>query len=159
MMPTFSRVRSNGSGGQVVRVARALRMGVGHVVVTARDIEQAEKTVDDALASVDSYRILRLSAINGTESTSGRLCDDETPSIASLSDEARAEGRRVFVIISDADLASVKQLESLRMRVEAAPSSGDSVRMVLIGSPVLSRILQLPSARGLASRVGMQAAL
>jgi hypothetical protein len=158
-MPSFSLSRSNGSGSQVVRVARALRMGVGHVVVTARDIEQAEDTVDAALASVDSYKVLRLSATNGSKSTTGKPCEPNTSSIASVSSEARESGRRVFVVISDADLASVEQLESLRVRVEGAPGSSENVRMVLIGSPVLSRILQLPSARGLASRVGMQAAL
>ena len=158
-MPTLLRSRSSGSHSPVMRVARALRMGVGHVVVTSRDIEQAEETVEAALASVDSYKVLRFSATNGSRSTTGKPCESSTASIATMSDEARASGRRVFVVIADADLASVDQLESLRMRVEGAPGSADNVRMVLIGSPVLSRILQLPSARGIASRVGMQAAL
>jgi hypothetical protein len=58
--------------------------------------------------------------------------------------------------VADADLASAKRLESLRIQLDAAPGAIDVVRMVLIGCPVLSRILDLPSARGLKSRIGVQ---
>jgi type II secretory pathway predicted ATPase ExeA len=59
------------------------------------------------------------------------------------------------VVVADADLASAKRLESLRIQLDAAPGAIEVVRMVLIGCPVLARILDLPSVRGLKSRVGV----
>ena len=60
------------------------------------------------------------------------------------------------MVVADADLASIKRLESLRIQLDSAPGAIEIVRMVLIGCPVLSRILDLNAARGLSSRVGLQ---
>jgi hypothetical protein len=162
---------AGGDGRDLARLARALRVGSGHVVVTARDVERAENLVDVALAIVDPYRVLRISAtIDGLAVLAGdalafasergpgvrRARDKVSSPIGGLVDEARAAGRPVVVVVADADLASVKNLESLRIQLDAAPGAIGVVRMVLIGCPVLSRILELPSARGLRSRVGMQ---
>jgi len=139
----------------VVRVARALRTGAGHVVITARDVEEAEETVDAAIASAEPYRVVRISATVEGQSDREVLAS----SIAELADEARSAGRSVVVVVADADLASAKQLDRIRLDLEGARCGIDLVRMVLIGCPVLSRILELPSARGLATRVGMRAML
>jgi len=125
------------------------------VVVTAKDIEHAEATVDAAIASAEPYHVVRISAaVEGRSS-----CEALATSIAALADEARDAGRCVVVVVSDADLASAKQLDRIRMDLEGSRGGIDVVRMVLIGSPVLSRILAMPSARAVATRVGMRAML
>jgi hypothetical protein len=142
------------------------------VVVTATDVERAEALVETALVAADPHRVLRVSATSdgigvlgedvlefaseGGPSRGGRKASSP---IGGLVEEARAVAKPVVVVVADADLASVKRLESLRIQLDAAPGAIDVVRMVLIGCPVLSRILELPSARGLSSRVGMQVRL
>ena len=145
----------SGPGSSVVRVARALRTGAGHVVVTSRDVEQAEEAVDAAIESAAPYRVVRISATAEGQSVRDVL----SSSIAALADDARSAGRSIVVVVADADLASAKQLERIRLDLEGAKAGIDLVRLVLIGCPVLSRILELPSARGLATRVGMRAML
>jgi type II secretory pathway predicted ATPase ExeA len=143
-------------------------------VVTARDVETAESLVETALAVADPYRVLRISATtDGLAALAGdvlafaaeggpgvrRARDKVSSPIGGLIDEARAAARPVVVVVADADLASAKRLESLRIQLDAAPGAIEVLRMVLIGCPVLTRILDLPSARGLRSRVGMQVRL
>lgn len=163
--------RGDGDGRDVARIARALRVGSGHVVVTARDVEKAENLVETALAVVDPYRVLRISATtDGLAALAGdvlafaadigpsirRARDKVSSPLGGLVEEARAAARPVVVVVADADLASAQRLESLRIQLDAAPGAIEVVRMVMIGCPVLSRIIELPSARGLKSRVGMQ---
>jgi type II secretory pathway predicted ATPase ExeA len=171
----FPRLRrADGDGRDVARIARALRVGSGHVVVTARDVEKAENLVETALVVTAPYRVLRISATtDGLAALAGdvlafaadggpsvrRARDKVSSPLGGLIDEARAAARPVVVVVADADLASAKRLESLRIQLDAAPGAIEVVRMVLIGCPVLSRILELPSARGLKSRVGMQVRL
>jgi hypothetical protein len=59
-IPRFRR--GDGDHRDVARIARALRVGSGHVVVTARDVEKAESLVETALDVTDPYRVLRVSA-------------------------------------------------------------------------------------------------
>lgn len=130
--------------------------------------------METALAVTDPYRVLRISATtDGLAAlasdvlafaadggpTVRRARDKVSSPLGGLIDEARAAARPVVVVVADADLASAKRLESLRIQLDAAPGAIEVVRMVLIGCPVLSRILELPSARGLKSRVGMQVRL
>jgi type II secretory pathway predicted ATPase ExeA len=124
-------------------------------VVTAKDVEHAEAAVDEAIASAEPYHVVRISA-----AVEGRASRDVlSSSIAALADEARDAGRSIVVVVTDADLASAKQLDRIRLDLEGSRGGIDVVRMVLIGSPVLSRILALPSARAVATRVGMRAML
>ena len=123
--------------------------------MTAKDVDEAEQTVDAAIESVAPYRVIRISATLGGQSDRDVL----SSSIETLADDARSAGRSIVVVIADADLASAKQLERIRLDLEGVKGGIDLVRMVLIGCPVLSRILELPSARGLATRVGMRAML
>jgi type II secretory pathway predicted ATPase ExeA len=124
-------------------------------VVTAKDVEYAEAAVDAAIVSADPYHVVRISAaVEGRSSREGLAS-----SIAALADEARDAGRCIVVVVTDADLASAKQLDRIRLDLEGSRGGIDVVRMVLIGSPVLSRILELPSARAVATRVGMRAML
>jgi hypothetical protein len=142
--------------------------------VTARDVEKAENLVETALVVADPYRVVRISATtDGLAALAGDVLSfaaDGGPSVSrardkvwsplgGLIEEARAAARPVVVVVADADLASAKRLESLRIQLDAAPGAIEVVRMVLIGCPVLSRILDLPSARGLKSRVGMHVRL
>ena len=154
----------------VARIVRGLRLGAGHVVVTAVDVDRAEDLVEAAIASADPFRVLRVSATTDGLALAGDVLafaadsgpgvrharDKASSPIAGLIAEARAAGRPIVVVVADADLASVKRLEALRIQLDCAPGAIEAVRMVLIGCPVLSRILELPSARGLSSRVGMQ---
>lgn len=166
--------RGDADAREVARVSRALRLGSGHVVVTASDVERAESLVETAIAAVDPYRVLWVSATtDGIVALAGdvlafaaesgptvpRVRDKAVSPIGRLIEEARAAAKPVVVVVADADLASVKRLESLRIQLDAAPGAIDVVRMVLIGCPVLSRILELPAARGLTSRVGMKVQL
>lgn len=163
--------RGDGEARDVARIARALRVGSGHVVVIARDVEEAENLVESAIALADPYRVLRVSATTdgmavlasdllAFAAESGpdvrRSRDKVSSPVAGLMAEARAAGRPVVVVVADADLASIKRLESLRIQLDSAPGAIEIVRMVLIGCPVLSRILDLNAARGLSSRVGLQ---
>jgi hypothetical protein len=163
--------RGDGDAREVARVSRALRVGSGHVVVTASDVERAENLVETAIAAADPYRVLWVSATtDGIVALAGdvlafaaesgprmpRARDKVLSPIGGLIEEARTAAKPVVVVVADADLASVKRLESLRIQLDSAPGAIDVVRMVLIGCPVLSRILELPAARGLSSRVGMK---
>jgi hypothetical protein len=156
---------------EFARVSRALRLGSGHVVVTASDVERAESLVEAAIAAVDPYRVLWVSATtDGIVALAGdvlafvaesgptlpRTEDNPLSPIGGLIAEARRAGKPVVVVVADADLASIKRLESLRIQFDATPGAIDVVRLVLIGCPVLFRILELPAARGLTSRVGMK---
>jgi len=161
----------DGETRDVARIARALRVGSGHVVVIGRDVERAENLVESAIALAEPYRVLRVSATTdgmavlasdllAFAAQSGpdvrRARDKVSSPVAGLMAEARAAGRPVVVVVADADLASIKRLESLRIQLDSAPGAIEVVRMVLIGCSVLSRILDLTSARGLSSRVGLQ---
>jgi len=167
--PNFRR--GDGETRDVARIARALRVGSGHVVVIARDVERAENLVESAIVLAEPYRVLRVSATTdgmavlasdllAFAAESGpdvrRARDKVSSPVGGLMAEARAVGRPVVVVVADADLASIKRLESLRIQLDSAPGAIEIVRMILIGCPVLSRILDLPSARGLSSRVGLQ---
>lgn len=170
--PATSRLRgADGEMRDVQRIVRALRVGVGHIVVTARDVERAESLVESALDIADPYRVLRISAtIDGLAAMAGdvlafasdagpaitRARDKASAPLGALIDEARAAARPVVVVVADADLSTAKRLESLRIQLDGTPGAIEVVRMILIGCPVLARILELPSARGLSSRVGMQ---
>ena len=166
--------RGDDDSPEVARVSRALRVGAGHVVVTASDVERAESLVEAAVAAAGPYRVLWVSATTeGLVALAGdvlafaaengpsvpRSRDKALAPIGALIAEARAAAKPVVVVVADADLASVKRLESLRIHLDAAPGAIDVVRMVLIGCPVLSRILELPAARGLSSRIGMKVQL
>jgi hypothetical protein len=159
---------------EFARVSRALRVGSGHIVVTAADVERAETLVEAAIAAVEPYRVLWVSATtDGIVTFAGDVlafaavggvsaaspANKIVSPIGGLIDEARGVGKPVVVVVADADLASVKRLESIRIQLDAAPGAIDVVRIVLVGCPVLSRILELPAARGLSSRVGMQVRL
>jgi hypothetical protein len=154
----------------VARITRGLRVGAGHVVVTAVDVDRAEDLVEAAIASANPFRVLRISTTTDGFALAGdvlafaaggapsvrRARDKVSSPIAGLIEEARGAGRPIVVVVADADLASVKRLEALRIQLDCAPGAIEVVRMVLVGCPVLLRILELPSARGLSSRVGMQ---
>jgi type II secretory pathway predicted ATPase ExeA len=125
------------------------------VVVTARNVDEAEEAVEAAIAAAEPYRVVRVSAMAEGQPSRDFLAE----SIEEMAVEARGAGRSVVVVVSDADLASAKQLERIRLELEGPKAGIDTVRMVLVGSPVLTRILELPSARALATRVGMRAML
>lgn len=132
----------------VKRIARALRFGAGHVAVMAADVEQAEALVDAAIEEVGPARVMRVAA--NTEKVLS-LVRDLMAMVA-----ANPAGGAVVVVISDADLASVKQLERLRVQLESGAEPIEKLRMVLVGGRVLQRILDLPAARAFSSRIGLK---
>jgi type II secretory pathway predicted ATPase ExeA len=114
----------------------------------AADIDEAESVVDIAVGRIAAERVVRLSATTDHLSELVKAVFDTGP--------PDVGGERVVVVVSDADLASVTRLERLRVQLESMLRNGDGLRLVLVGTRVLQRILDLPSARALASRIGLR---
>jgi cell division septation protein DedD len=142
------------------KLATALRPRPGHVLVTAATAKDAEALLWRVEADIVAYRCLWL---NGRELDPVRLLrafalEDvlaESPHVAirTLLGKARAIGRPVVVVVTEADGASAADLERLRLTLECTPDAGDLVRLVLLGGPALLEILQRPEARALATRI------
>lgn len=144
-----ARKGANGASAESERIARALRYGAGYIAVVGKDVEAAEQLVEVAVASAGIARVLRLSASTNRLSVLAR---------EALEVEGPAEGPLV-AIVSDADLGSVSRLELLRVQLESSVHDPALLRIVLIGGPVLQRLLDMPSARALASRLGLRVTL
>jgi hypothetical protein len=155
------------SGSVEERVERVLRWGSGHVLVTGKDIESVTRIVEMALANVTYFRLARVSAI----------CEDPQHAMAKvltaggdvimdsgfvelrnqmtkLLDEAVRAGQCIFVIVEDADQATVEQFERLRTTLDVGPEAIERLRLVIVGTKKALRTLDDHGARGLASRIG-----
>jgi hypothetical protein len=155
------------SGSVEERVERVLRWGSGHILVIGKDIESAMRLVEVALANVTYFRLARVSAV----------CEDPQDAMAKvltaggdvimesgfvelrnqmtkLLDEAVRAGQCIFVIVEDADQATVEQFERLRTTLDVGPEAIERLRLVIVGTKKAVKTLDEHGARGLASRIG-----
>lgn len=149
----------------ISRLVRYLTRGTAYIAVTARDTERASRAVDLAAERLGNYEVVRVSLSQRLNHVRPPVLSkdsgdedirraDPLGALAGLLSSIRAATKPVMVVIEDADLASVENLEHLRIALEAERVYGRPPRLVLCGTSVLGQILGNHNARGLASRVG-----
>jgi cell division septation protein DedD len=142
------------------KLTTALRPRPGHVVVTAATAKDAEALLWRVESDIVAYRCLWLSGreldpvrLLRALATEDVLAESPHVAIRTLLGKARAIGRPVVVVVTEADAASAADLERLRLTLECTPDASDVVRLVLLGGPALLEILRRPEVRALATRI------
>ncbi|MBW1886689.1 MAG: hypothetical protein JRJ58_24425, partial [Deltaproteobacteria bacterium] len=155
------------SGSVEERVERVLRWGAGHVLVTAKDVASATRLVEVALANVNYFRLARVSAIcedphepmTKVLTAGGEMIMESgfvelNNQMQALVEQAGKMGQCIFVIVEDGDQASVEQLERLRTTLDPGQEAIERLRLIIVGTKKVAKVLDEYGARGLGSRIG-----
>lgn len=146
-----ARAQSDSTADAIARLEQACSSGSGHVLVTGSDPRRVKDVLADALSRAGALATLRVRA---RDAEGGGLQGAETSgALLGLLEKARTERRAVFVVVEDADEATVEQLDRLRTKVDLAPDAIALLRLVLVGSAHLVEKLEAHAARALASRI------
>jgi len=99
-----------------------------------------------------------LKAINGEFglSTFGESRPELTDVLNAFLVESRAEGRRVLLIIDEAQNLSTETLEQLRLLSNLETETSKMLQIVLLGQPELDDLLESPGLRQLRQRIGVR---
>lgn len=148
------------------RLRRACLDGSGHVLVTGSDRAEIHAILARVLDSVQPLSAIRTLAVDpDPNATVDRVITafdphatpdnylDRRAALVELLARAAEAGKSIFVVVDDADRATVEQLERLRASLEIAPAALERLRLVLIGDVALSRKLEEPAARALRTRI------
>jgi hypothetical protein len=148
------------------RLRRACLDGSGHLLVTGSDRTEIHAILARVLAAVQPLSAIRtLAADADPNATVDRVITafdpDATPdnyldrraALVELLARAAQAGKSIFVVVDDADRATVEQLERLRASLEIAPEALERLRLVLIGDVALLHKLEQPGARALRTRI------
>jgi hypothetical protein len=153
-------------GSPEERLLRACSRGGGHVVVTGSDRTELHTILTRVLDTVDPLRAVRTLAVDTDPyATVDRVIsalDVDVPTDSYLDRHdamlallARAEevDKSIFVVVDDADRATVEQLEQLRCSLDVTPEAFARLRLVLVGDESLARRLEEPAAAALRSGI------
>ena len=146
------------------RLELACAWGSGHVLVTGPDREQVDGVLDRVIRKVDPMGTIRANAgdpsstvdrlialLDSEQEVTGHL--DRRKALLQLLARAQEARKSIFVVVDDADAATVEQLERLRMALEVAPDAIERLRLVLVGDATLPAKLDVSGARALSSRI------
>jgi hypothetical protein len=164
-----ARLRSTAPGAarrdlSEVRLEVACTWGSGHLLVTGSDRAEVDSLLDRVIRKTDPMGTIRARA-GDPASTVDRLIDlldsesevtghlDRRRALLQLLARAQEARKSIFVVVDDADAATVEQLEKLRMTIEVAPDALERLRLVLVGSSTLPAKLDAAGARALSSRI------
>lgn len=165
----LSIVRSRGdSRGERLeaRLEMACAWGAGHLLVTG-DRADTRDLLERILRRIDPLGTVRARACSADSEAAldglVALSEEGGPipfdrcerrrALLRLLDRARSTRRSVFIVVDDADDATVAQLERLRVGVEVAPDAIERLRLVLLGGSALVSKLEDRAARALTSRI------
>jgi cell division septation protein DedD len=142
----------------------SLRRRPGHVVITAPFTTTAGRLFEMAEPQLGTARIVRLSARLLVESEIARAIVGVTqrglpPPAASVVAEAVEEERErkriIILLVEDADAIQIERLERIRAMLSRTPAMREVVRLVLLGSGQLLRLLGSPAARPFADALAL----
>lgn len=145
---------------------RACRDGTGHLMVTGSDRGEIHAALARVLQEVKPLGAIRTLACDTEPSATvdrvisaidpGAAPDnylDRRAALRQLVSRAAKADKSIFVVVDDADHATIEQLEQLRTCLEVAPESIERLRLVLVGDEMLREKLDAPAARALRSRI------
>lgn len=148
------------------RLRSACLDGSGHLMVTGSnrsEIHAILKRVLDTVAPLSAIRTLAvdpdpnatvdrvISAFDPDARPDNYL--DRKAALVELLARAEQARKSIFVVVDDADRATIEQLERLRASLEVAPEAIERLRLVLIGDTALPQKLSDPTARALRTRI------
>ncbi len=164
-----ARLRSTAPGAprrdlSEVRLEVACTWGSGHLLVTGSDRAEVDSLLDRVIRKTDAMGTIRARAgdpvsiedrlialLDSESEVTGHL--DRRRALLQLLARAQEARKSIFVVVDDADSASVEQLEKLRTTIEVAPDAIERLRLVLVGSSSLPAKLDSAGARALSSRI------
>ena len=164
-----AKLRAGGAGTAPrdlpeARLELACAWGSGHVLVTGADRREVDGLLDRVIRKIDPMGTVRAHAgdpgstvdrlialLDSEQEVTGHL--DRRKALLQLLARAQEQRKSIFVVVDDADKASVEQLERLRTTLEVAPDAIERLRMVLIGDASLPAKLDSSAARALSSRI------
>jgi len=136
--------------GPEARLRRACSRGSGHVVVTGSDRAEIHALLTRVLDAIEPLRAVRtlavdsdpyasvdrvISALDADIDTDTYL--DRSEAMLALLARAKEVDKSIFLIVDDADRASVEELEQLRSSLDVTPESFERLRLVLVGDDSL----------------------
>jgi hypothetical protein len=152
--------------GPEARLRRACSRGSGHVVITGSDRAEIHAVLARVLDTVEPLRAVRTLAIDSDPyATVDRVISaldadieadtylDRDEAMLALLARAEEIDKSIFVIVDDADAASIEQLEQLRSSLAAVPEAFERLRLVLVGNESLVRKLEEPAAEALGAEI------
>ena len=164
-----ARLRSTGAGAprrdlSEVRLEVACTWGSGHLLVTGSNRAEVDSLLDRVIRKTDPMGTIRARAgdpvsiedrlialLDSESEVTGHL--DRRRALLQLLARAQEARKSIFVVVDDADAASIEQLEKLRTTIEVAPDAIERLRLVLVGSSSLPAKLDAAGARALSSRI------
>lgn len=146
------------------RLVRYLASGQGFAAVVAADQDIANEAVLRSARDCSNVRVVSVSARDhGFDRLASLLEGGKFPHSTGETDPilvalaaARSEPCPLVIVAGDADLASPRSLERLRIAGESFADDSVPVRLVLCGGSFLLNLLELPRLRGLSTRVTLQ---
>jgi hypothetical protein len=164
-----ARLRAAGSAAALrdlpeARLEIACTWGSGHLLLTGSDRREIDGLLDRVIRKIDPMGTVRAQAGDPT-STVDRLIAlldsehevtghlDRRKALLQLLARAQEARKSIFVVVDDADDASVEELERLRTTLEVAPDAIERLRLVLVGDASLPAKLDTSAARALSSRI------
>ena len=146
---------------------QALHRREALVVVTSRRGLAHSSLVRTALARFeDAFLVVMVSAAsaepidaidrlleNSAEENEGLSNDEKHAALTRVATQAGELGRPILVVVEDAELASIQQLERLRTTLQIDQGPVRAIQLVLVGSHKLLQKLKKRDARGIWTRV------
>jgi len=148
------------------RLQRACLNGSGHVMVTGSNRAEIDAVLARVLAKIEPLSAIRTLAADAepyatldrviatfdTDYAADNYLDRRDALIRLLATAAQAD-KSIFIVVDDADDATIEQLERLRTSLEIAPEAIERLRLILVGDTSLPRKLDDGAARALRTRI------
>ena len=170
LIETLRRGPTEGRWGWAERrFQQALLGGQGHILVTSASPHEAVVFVDIALQGFEDAVVLRVSAGGGdfirslaTAITKALGAPAPVPAdesgceqgLARLCSTARASEQFVLVVVHDVEAAGAETVERVRLMLNIAAEDAGTLRVIVVGTPLLEDIVTSHEARAFASRIG-----
>lgn len=148
------------------RLRRACIDSRGHLLVTGSDRAEIHTILGRVLDELEPLSAIRTLAVDDEPyATVDRVITavdpdaalddylDRRAALVALLERAQQADKAIFVVVDDADRATIDQLEHLRTSLEIAPEASECIRLVFVGDETLSRRLEDPAARDLRTRI------
>lgn len=160
------RVGAPGFDSPIERLRRACAQGRGHLLVTGSDRAEIHTLLTRVLDELEPLRAVRtlavdvdphatvdrvISALDADVDTDRYL--DRREAVLALLERAKEVNKSVFIIVDDADRATIDELETLRSSLDVTPDAFERLRLVLVGDESLAHKLDDPSASALRARI------
>jgi hypothetical protein len=148
------------------RLRRACLDGSGHLMITGSDRAEIHRLLGRVLDDLAPLSAIRTLAVDSDPyATVDRVISafapdaaldnylDRRAALLELLARAEEADKAIFVVVDDADRATIEQLERLRSSLEIAPQAIERLRLVFVGDETLPTRLEDPAARALRTRI------